>query len=272
MSQSINPQALCALLRSGSVYDLSQPTSARMPVHPRHPPFLLSMLRRHGDTHRDGGYSAANELLVMCGHHGTHMDALGHVSMGGMLHGGVDAAEAQGGGEGLRSADIASALPIVTRGLLVDVAGHRGVDHLPAGSEIVLSEVLDILEAAKVMPQVGDVYLFRSGWGSLWDQPELYYSADGCPQPGPSEEVARWLSAQQARAAGSDTMAFEMVVQGQNSMPAHSVLLFESGIHIIENLWLEELAKSGISEFLFVASPLRIRGATGSPMRPIAVT
>ena len=90
-----------------------------------------------------------------------------------------------------------------------------------------------------------------------------------CAGPGRGLEGAQWLSAHGVYAAGSDTVAFEKVPDA--AMPVHVHLLVESGIHIIECLNLEELAASGVHEFLFVALPLKIEGATASPIRPIAL-
>jgi kynurenine formamidase len=87
--------------------------------------------------------------------------------------------------------------------------------------------------------------------------------------PGPAVAGARWLSKRGVFAAGSDTVAFEKLPDP--SMPVHVHLLVESGIHIIENLNLEELAATGVSEFAFVGAPLKIRGATGAPIRPLAL-
>jgi kynurenine formamidase len=87
--------------------------------------------------------------------------------------------------------------------------------------------------------------------------------------PGPEIEGARWLSKRGVFAAGSDTVAFERV---PSAMAVHVHLLVESGIHIIEALNLEELARDRIYEFVFVAAPLKIRGGTGSPIRPLALT
>jgi kynurenine formamidase len=86
--------------------------------------------------------------------------------------------------------------------------------------------------------------------------------------PGLGIEAARWLSSRKIFAAGSDTVAFEKVPNP--SMPVHVHLLVDSGIHIIEVLNLEELARDGVYEFLFVAAPMNIRGATGAPIRPLA--
>ena len=115
--------------------------------------------------------------------------------------------------------------------------------------------------------QAGDVALIRTGWARYWDDPARFISE--VHSPGPKLEGARWLSERKVFAAGSDTAPFEFTPSPE--MGVHVHLLVESGIHIIECLNLEELAASGAKEFLFVAAPLKIRGGTGSPIRPVAL-
>lgn len=113
----------------------------------------------------------------------------------------------------------------------------------------------------------GDVVLLRTGWARFFSEPPRFI-AEG-RGPGPSLEGARWLSGRGVFAAGADTIAFEKIPV--TTMPVHVHLLVESGIHIMECLNLEEIAAAGVREFLFVAAPLKIRGATGAPMRPLAL-
>jgi len=123
------------------------------------------------------------------------------------------------------------------------------------------------LAAQAVEIRTGDVVLLRTGWARYWDDAARFISQ--VRSPGPALEGARWLSERRVFAAGSDTAPFEkMPSAGQ---PAHVHLLVESGIHIVECLQLEELAEARVYEFLFVGIPLKIRGATASPIRPIAV-
>src|SRR5581483_3266892 len=86
------------LLSGARVFDLGHPLDPGMPVSPNHPGYRMALLRRHGDMVRADGGSASNEMIVMGGHTGTHLDALCHVSHAGKLHGGIDAQEAQTGG------------------------------------------------------------------------------------------------------------------------------------------------------------------------------
>src|SRR5579864_7545260 len=80
------------------VYDLAHPLEPSMPVSPNHPGYRMALLRRHGDMVRADGGSASNEMIVLGGHTGTHLDALAHVSHNGKLHGDLCAADAQVGG------------------------------------------------------------------------------------------------------------------------------------------------------------------------------
>ncbi len=258
------------LLKSSRVYDLGQPYFTGMPHFPTHPPFLFSLTKKHGDLVQ-GGISSAADALALGSHVGTHIDALCHFSRDGKLHGEVDVAAIQSYGQGIGHLSIDTVQPILRRGVMLDIARSIGVDSLP--TDFVVSP--DHLEAARraqeVTIQSGDIVLLRTGWGQFWDDPVRFIAGGGGGQaagPGPELAGARWLSEQGIFAAGADTVAFEKV---PSSMPVHVHLLVESGIHIVENLNLEELAQAGVHEFLFVALPLKIQGATGSPIRPIAL-
>ena len=122
------------------VYDLAQPLAAETPHSPNHPPFRMALMRRHGDMVRADGSSAASELISTGGHTGTHVDALAHVSYMGNLHGGAPADEAQQGGR-FSMLGVDTIEPLVCRGVLLDVAGLRGVDVLPGGYGITAEDL-----------------------------------------------------------------------------------------------------------------------------------
>lgn len=262
---------LAALAGSPRVFDLSRPMTVGMPQSPNHPEFRLAMPRRHGDAHRADGGSAANDLLTTGTHVGTHIDALGHVSHCGRLHDDVDADEAQRGGR-LRRHGIEEIDPIFARGLLLDVAAVRDVPCLEGGAEITPDDLDAAVERLDTTPAPGDVLLVRSGWGQLWEDGTRYLGRDS-GVPGVGEAGARWLAARRPRAVGADTIAFECIPPGAGHalLPAHRVLLVEEGVNIIETLDLEAIADAGVDEFLFVCTPLHLVGATGSPVRPLAV-
>jgi kynurenine formamidase len=261
------PTELLNLLRTARVFDLAQPYFVGMPHHPNHPPFLYGLSKKHGDYTGPEGVSSASEAITLGGHVGTHIDALGHFSCRGKLHGGVDAAGAQSYAGGLTRHTVDDIAPMVRRGVLLDVAGHEGVPALPEDYEIAPATLDAICHSDRVSLEPGDVALLRTGWGRYWDDaPRFVNQARG---PGPGGAGARWLSRAGVFAAGSDTIAFELVPSP--SMPAHVHLLVECGVHILECLNLEELAAEGVHEFLFVAAPLNIRGGTGAPIRPLAL-
>lgn len=265
------PTELLKLIQGSKVYDLSQPYFTGMPHHPVHPPFLYSLSKKHGDYTAPGGVSSAAEAIALGTHVGTHIDALCHFSRDGKLHGGAEAAPAQSYASGLQRHSIDTVAPIFRRGVLLDIAGQAGVEALPADFTITPAHLESAARAHGVSIEGGDVVLLRTGWARYWNDAARYIAE--VRGPGPDADGARWLSSRGAPsgpfAAGSDTIAFERVPSP--SMPVHVHLLVESGIHIIEALNLEQLAAERVYTFLFVAIPLKIRGATGSPIRPVAL-
>ena len=252
------------------VVDLGHEMHVGMPISPNHPPFQMALVRRHGDVLRSDGGSAANEILVTGGHVGTHLDAIGHISQDGQVFGGEEAASIQGNA-GLSRLGIDEFHPMVGRGVLLDVAGVHGVDVLEAAYEVTAEDLARAEEAAGVEVRSGDAVLIRTGWSSYW--PEPAFGGRDTGTPGPGVDAARWLADRRVRLAGGETIAFEVTRPGAGhaTLPVHRVLLVESGINIIEVMDLRALAASGASEFGFVVSPLKIRGGTGSPVRPLAL-
>jgi kynurenine formamidase len=261
---------LLDLLKSCRVFDLAQPYFTGMPHFPTHPPYLFSLTKKHGDLVHNGISSSA-DALALGSHVGTHIDALCHFSRDGKLHGGIEVATAQSYGHGIGHLSIDTVQPIIRRGVLLDIAGSTGVDSLSRDFAITPEHFENARRSHGVSIHPGDIVLVRTGWGQFWDDPVRFIAGGEGGQaagPGPELAGAHWLSEQAVFAAGADTVAFEKV---PSSMPVHVHLLVESGIHIIENLNLEDLASAAVYEFLLIALPLKIRGATGSPIRPIAL-
>lgn len=264
-------QQLIEAARRARTVELGHPHFTGMPCSPNHPGFRMTLIRRHGDMVRPDGGSASNEIIVTGGHVGTHVDALSHVSHDGLLHGGVDAAEAQTGGS--FSALGAEHTPfLLTRGVLLDVAATKGVEVLPAGYGVTADDLRRSADRAGVEVAKGDVVLIRTGWASNFGDPGTYLG-QSAGVPGATVDAAEWLAAAGVVTTGADTTAYEQIQPGagHSVLPVHRVLLVESGIHIIEHLNLEEASQQGLTEFLFVMAPLRIVGGTGSPIRPVAV-
>ncbi|MEV0378904.1 cyclase family protein [Nonomuraea sp. NPDC050643] len=272
MSTTTNDPLLDAVRGGVTIYDLGRPLFAGMPQSPNHPAYTHTLPRRHGDKVRPDGGSAANDLIFMGTHVGTHIDALAHVSHDGKLHGGADAAAACVGGR-YPELGVHTIAPMVRRGVLLDVPATLGADCAP-GYEITPADLDATVRRQGVEPAPGDVILVRSGWGRHFADPdrEVYIGGES-GVPGVGEAGARWLAGRGAHAVGADTIAFERLApgQGHSVLPGHRVLLVESGIYLIEAMDLEVLARDGVHEFTFVLSPLAFVGATGSPVRPLAL-
>ena len=259
-----------ATLERSRVLDLSHPLLVDMPGSPAHPPYQFTLARRHGDRPRDDGISTANEMLVLAAHTSTHVDAVGHASRHGKLSGGVDAAWAQSGGMGLRVHGAEELPHVVSRGALLDVAAVHQVACLDPAYEVTAADLERAEERAGVRIGPGDAVLIRTGWATRWSSVSNFVSAaEGTPGPGP--EAADWLLERQIRVTGSDTLVFEVVRPEANVRPVHGRLLVDAGVPIIEALDLEALAQQPRADFLFVMAPLKFVGATGSPVRPLAV-
>ncbi|WP_103381330.1 cyclase family protein [Pseudonocardia dioxanivorans] len=262
---------LDALASGLDIVELGHPLHSTVPALPTQPGFRSALLQRHGDRTFDGGLSAANEMIVMGTHVGTHVDAFCHISHDGRLHGGVDAAEEQRGGS-FRSGSVDRLVPFVCRGVLLDVAGQHARGRLTGGYAVTADDLAAVERAGATCVTAGDVVCVRTGWGRNYGDASAYLgTSTGCP--GLAESAARWLAERDVRAVGTDTLQFDAVPAGgiPTGMPCHRVLLVERQISILENLLLEEIARRGVTEFVFVAAPLRLVGATGSPLRPFAL-
>jgi len=254
-------------LGRAQVFDLSQPYYVGMPHHPNHPPFLYGLSKTHGTYVRDGGVSAAAESISLGGHVGTHIDALCHFSKDGMIHGGIEVAPVQSDTSGISVHGVDTIPPIVRRGVLIDVAKHKGAEILDEDFAIDARLIEQICEAQETEIRSGDVVLVRTGWANLWRDSASYMN--DLAAPGPDLEAGQMLSEIGIFAGGSDTIAFELMPNPK--MEIHGHFLVEKGIHIIEALNMEGLSAAGVTEFAFVGAPIKIENGTGAPIRPLAL-
>ncbi|UBU08596.1 cyclase family protein [Nonomuraea gerenzanensis] len=256
-------------LAGAEVFDLAQPMRTGMPQSPNHVPFRMLLERRHGDVVRPDGGSAANEVIVTGGHVGTHVDALAHVSQEGRLHGGREAASVQGH-HGFTELGIDAFDPYVGRAVLLDVAAVHGVPVLPPGYEITPDD-LD-RAAGGLDPAPGEALLIGTGWSRHWGERELFTGQTG-GAPGPGAAAGRWLAERRPRLVGGESIAFEHIAPGRGhaTLPVHRILLVEAGINIVETMRLWPLLDAGHREVLLIVNPLPLVGATGAPVRPLAV-
>ena len=251
-------------LGKARVFDLEQLRYAGAPTHPAHAPGFNYFLHRHHAPGAGEARTGASGIVVTPEHSGTHIDALAHQAENLTLHGGVRLEGVQTSA-GFKKLGIDTMAPLVARGVLLDVAGDKRLDPDYAITPD------DLERATRAAIRKGDVVLVRTGYGALWSKPAEYLRAAGVSAAG-----CRWLVAKNARAVGADNMAFDAMTGERDpelnaTLPGHILFLVRAGIPILENLNLEELAAAKVFEFLFVCLPLKMRGATGSPVRPIAI-
>jgi len=256
------------------VYDLEQPRTSSMPIHPGHRPgYLYHLHKRHRDNYapeRQGPRSGASGTLLMMEHTGTHIDALSHQAADLTLYGGIEVTPQVETHAGFTAHGIETMEPIVARGVLLDVAAARGADPLPPHYRITADDLETAAARGGVTVRPGDALLVRTGYAKLWGDEARYLAAAGV-----SREGSLWAAHHQVAYVGCDNMAWdepdERDPETGATLFAHLHLLARCGIPIVENLTLEELSRDRQGEFLFVCLPLKCVGATGSPVRPIAI-
>lgn len=214
--------------------------------------------------------SHSGDAIAMGTHTGTHIDTLSHFGLHGEIWNRVKADDAVSV-QGWRKSGADKYPHIVARGVLIDVAAAKGVPHLPDSYAITVEDLRQAIELQRTELRPGDVVLIRTGLMHLWPDASRYRLE---VQAGLSMSAARWLAEdRQALLVGSDNLGLESFPSSDpvKFAPVHAYLLAEKGVSFMEVLWLEELSRDRVYEFLFIASPLKLRGATGSPVRPLAI-
>ena len=269
--------AALGLVREGRVYDVSHEIDAGAPyMPPNQTPFLMSIWaswkdsikrRRKIGAVNDAGSNVERAEMTM--HVGTHIDALGHFSIGDHLYNGLPAAEVVTDW-GLDRLGIEHMPPLVTRGVLLDVSGLDGGPHLNPGRVVAPDDLARAADRAELAIEPGDVVLIRTGWGRYFGVDNHRY-LEG--EPGIDVPAARWLTRRDVVAIGCDNMAVEVLPNPDRTvmMPVHQHVLAEAGVHLIENLALEELARDRLSRFCFILLATKYKGATGCPVRPVVI-
>jgi kynurenine formamidase len=252
------------------IYDLEQPRYFGAPIHPSHAPGYFYTLHRHHERIATEARTSASGFIYTAEHSGTHIDALCHQAEDFHLYGGREINSSIQTSQGFTELGVETIAPIVARGVLLDLARYRAVDRIVAGNPITQDELETAVQKQGVQIGEGDVVLVRTGNGALWKDPEVYLQAGGI-----AGSASQWLASIGVMAVGADNMAWDEMglfdPEFKVTLPGHLILLVRSGIYIIENLFLEELARDQHSEFTFVCLPLKLQGATGSPVRPIAI-
>jgi kynurenine formamidase len=263
-------RAAAGLVRQGRVLSLAQPLGPKTPV-PAHRLGVGHFMDRDGGDYaaggkRPGGFQFAEDTIILPAHSGTHVDALAHVWYDNELYNGF-AGDTIRSTTGAQRCGADKLLPIVTRGVLLDVAGASSV--LSPGETIPRDRLQAIADRAGITLQPGDVVLIRTGWVETYmHDATRYYD----PEPGIDVSAAIWLAEAGVAAVGADNYAVEVLPFPEGTIfPVHQRLIRDYGIPLFEGLVLAALAATEVTTFLFVAAPLPLVGGTASPVTPLAV-
>ncbi len=267
----ITPQkraAAAASVRSGRTVSLAHDLNTQtQPNNPR--PAVHLMLQSAG------GGSADFIGVAFHGYATSHIDALCHIFWRGQMYNGRPAADVTAQGARTNSVH-AWREGIVSRGVLLDVAGAKGRDWLDAGDPVHVEDLEAAERFGDVRVEEGDILLVRTGqWSRMqahgWETPS---SADHA-RAGLAADCLPWLHTRRVAVYGGD--CFDQIPSGYERMrmPLHTVGIVAMGLPLLDNLSVEPLAaacrEEGRYHFLLTVAPLRVRGGTGSPVNPIAL-
>ena len=271
--------ALLAEVDGSRIFDLSVEYFVGMPswTTAGDPPFQIWMTHTPQGSVVDDAtgvgaaahetYSYCSDAISMFTHIGTHIDTLNHMGFCGMFWNGWKVDEHLGS-RGWTRGGAENFPPIIARGVLLDVAALHDVECLPDDFVVGPAELKGAAERAGLEFRRGDVVLIRTGRMTRWPQPDFLAG----PIPGIDLAGARYLCEEAgAMVIGADTAALEAFPGEPGFLPVHCYMFATAGAPIMEVVNLEELAAEGLSTFAFVALPMRLRGATGAPLRPIAM-
>jgi kynurenine formamidase len=267
-----NTRALDFLKSDHRVYDLEHPRFPGMPAFdPVKPAMEYYLYRQHENYYgkqQTKRRSSSSGLIVMTDQSGTHMDALCHQAYDMKLFDGTPVNEELETPWGFKKHSASEIPYMIRKGVLVGCTLTHG-DPVPKNHEITLKEFMDTVKKEGVEFGKEDVVLVRTGYGKYWKDFENYKDAAGI-----SGEVSKYLK-DKCYAVGADNLAWDVPgkVDPETGViqPGHYHLIASSGIYIMENLFLEEPSKAPEKEFLFIALPLKFTGATGTPIRPVAI-
>lgn len=256
------------LIRTGEVIELGHVLRAGMPIQATRR-FDLHVKRTFMNPQSNQRGSNEEIVTTELGQVGTQFDAFPHQSHGDSLYNCFKISEIATR-TGFTKLGVEKVGTLMTRGVLIDVAGLKGVDTLPDAYEITVEDLQQALQKQKVTLRPGDAVIINTGWGRLWGKENARYMKGN---PGVGVAAAEWLVKQDPMLLGSDNGPVEVSPNPDReiSLPLHQIALVVNGIHLLENLKLDELATKRIYEFAFVMQPLKIQGGTGSTVAPVAI-
>lgn len=258
-----------ALIKQGKTYQLGRPYEVGMPLYGSRS-YNIVIPQMRGPLGKNLLTWNEEFVTAQIGQVGTQFDGLGHVGINGRFFNCNDAKDFVRA-EGLTRLGVENVGSFFTRGVLVDAAGYKGVASLDKGYEITADDLKGALAKEGVGLREGDALIIHTGWGSHWKKNNALFNSGA---PGIGLAAGRWLVEQKIVLVAADTAGVEVAPNPElpgDEAVVHQVLLTRNGIYILENLDTSELARDKVYEFAFIFSPLKLKGATGSPGNPLAV-
>jgi kynurenine formamidase len=262
-------QAL-ASVRQGRVFDLGLELGNDSPQGSPQvfPGYRLTRYRSPRQTGGEFGLEFCTELVTGSPHISTHIDALNHHAVDGRIFGGSRVEDVLTD-FGFTEHGMETVPPIIGRGVLLDPCALLGVQRLEDRFEIRTEHLVGCLQRQGTELRKGDVVLVRTGKiAEYYSDPVAFMAA----QAGVERAASIWLYEQGMAVLGTDTPATEPVPHVDPPRTTHAAMLVERGVHLLENLQLDELAAAEVYEFAFICLPLRMTGSTGAWVRPVALT
>jgi kynurenine formamidase len=266
-----NPETVlraARLIRTGEVIEMGHVLGPGMPFSG---PRIFNLQPKRTLMNAGANTRGSNEEMVISeiGQVGTQFDGFAHQTIGDSLYNCFKVSEVATR-SGFSKLGIEKVGMIFARGVLIDVAGSKGVEMLGDTYEITPGDLQQALERQKLKLQPGDAIIIHTGWGKLYgkDNPRFTKTT-----PGVGVAAAEWLVKQDPVLVGSDNWPVEVAPNPDKelSLPGHQIFLAVNGVHILENLKLDELVAKRIYEFAFTMQPLKMYGATGSTVAPAAI-
>jgi kynurenine formamidase len=258
-------------IKTGEVIELGHVLNASMPFFGGRS-FKLTTRRIYSGSYIFGSnHLGANQEVVdtEIGQVGTQFDGLAHITHENSFYNCFkfdDIATPSG----FTKLGVQNAGTLITRGVLIDVAAYKGVEMLPDTYEITVADLEGALQKQNLTVQPGDAIIINTGWGKLWGSDNARYNKSN---PGIGVNAAEWLIAKDPMLIGSDNVPVEVIPNPDSLLvnPVHQLAINVNGVHLLENLRLDELAAKRAYEFAFIVQPLKLEGATGSTVAPVAV-
>ena len=271
----LNPESVlkaASLVKTGKVYSLGITIDSNTPAFPPRRLSLQVVQPNQQDGRRAFPNSVYNDDLFQGWFGiGSQIDGLGHIGSAEGYYYNCNHSKDIAFLTGLTKLGIETVPPVVARGIVLDMAGHFGVEHMEAGQYFTVEDVQAVEEKQGTSVQEGDVVLFHTGWtdAKLESDPETWVAAE----PGQSEEVAEYLVGKNVVAVGADTWGVDVVPPQHENRPfqGHVIYLQENGIFIFEVMNTGPLVRDGTFEFLFVLGHAKIKGAVQMIINPIAI-